>query len=194
MPNTSATGGYLTPASNPLDDDSLLDFMHDVIVGIVGMQNQMVRPAYQENPPKRPGIKADWCAFWTAGHTPEAGNAYVKMSQNGLSSSMQRHETFDVRVSFYGPNASRNAAALRDGLQLAQNREQLFLAGMAHIDCSSITPLGDLVNEQWYRRADITVRFRRELNRVYNVMSFLSANGTINTETQIIPWAVGPEV
>ena len=194
MANTSATGGYLTPDASPLDDDSLLDFMHDVIVGITGLPGSMTRPAYQTNPPKRPGITVDWCAFWISNPTAEAGNAYVKVSPNGLSSSMQRHETFQLRVSFYGPNASRNASALRDGLQISQNREQLFLAGMAHIDCSAITPLGDLVDEQWYGRADITVNFRRELNRSYNVMSFLSANGTINTETQIIPWAVGPEV
>lgn len=193
MPNTSATGGYLTPTAAPLDDDALLDFMHDVIVGVTGLTPKMVRPAYQADPPKRPGIDVDWCAFWITNHTPEAGNAYVKTASDGLSSRSQRHETFEMRMSYYGPNASRNAAAFRDNLQIGQNRDHLFLAGMAHIDCSSITPLGDLVNEQWYKRADITGNFRRELNRDYSILSFLSASGTIETETQTIPWAVSPE-
>lgn len=194
MPNTSATGGYLTPSVSPLDDDALLDFLHDVIVGVTGLPNKMVRPAYQADPVKRPNIDTDWCAFWTSNHMPEAGTAYVKIESDGLSGVLQRHETFQVRMSYYGPHASRNAAAFRDNLQIGQNRDQLFLAGMAHIDCSAITSLGDLVDQQWYKRADITGNFRRELNRDYSILSFLSAKGTIETETKTIHWAVGPEV
>ena len=194
MSNTSATGGYLTPSAVPLDDDALLDFMQTVLIGVTGITPKMVRPAYQPNPPKRPGIDVDWCAFWIGDQKVEEGNAYVIETDNGLSSKSQRHEEFQLRCSFYGPHAGHNASSLRDNLQIAQNREQLFLAGMAHIDCSSITPLGDLVDQQWYKRADITANFRRELNRDYSVLSFLTANGTIVTETITIPWAVSPEV
>lgn len=193
MPNNSGTGGYLLPTSEPLNDGALLDFMQEVIKGVTGLPGKMVRPAYQADPPKRPAINEDWCAFWIGNQTPEAGNAYIKIAADGLSSSSQRHETFQLRMSYYGPNASRNAASFRDNLQIGQNREQLFLAGMAHVDCSAITPLGDLVNQQWYKRADITGNFRRELNRDYGIMSFLSAGGTIATETETTTWAVGPE-
>jgi hypothetical protein len=195
MANTSATGGYLTPTSTaPLDDDALLDFLHDVLQGVTGLPANMVRPAYQANPPKRPGIATNWIGFFTSNHLPEAGNAYLKIAEDGESSQQIRHETFDMRISAYGPASAGYAAMIRDGLEIAQNREILYLAGMAYVDASAIVSLGDLVDELWYRRSDITLTFRRELGRDYAILSLLGADGTINTETTTVNWAVSPEV
>lgn len=195
MANTSATGGYLEPApTQPLDDDALLDFMQLIIRGITGLPGPMVRPAFQPDPAKRPGIAVDWCAFYISNNMPEAGHIYEKQDANGLGSTTIRHETFDMRCSFYGPNSGKLAGRWRDGLEMAQNREPMSLNGMAYVSSSQMVKLGDLVDEQWYRRVDITTVFRRELNRRYEVLSFLQAQGQIITETMTIDWAVGPEV
>lgn len=189
MANTSATGGYLTPDASPLDDDALLDFLQLMISGVTAMTPKMVRPAFQPNPAKRPSIEADWCAFWLGESQNEAGYEYTVPFADGLGTKTQRHETFQLRVTMYGPNAGRNARMLRDGLQLNQNREVLYLSGIAFKDNTSIVQLGELVDEQWYKRADITLRFSRQLNRSYSVLSFVAVQGGIITETMTIPWS-----
>lgn len=192
MPNTSATGGYLLQPPFPMYGSALLDFMQSVIVGITGMPGTMVRPAFQPNPPKRPGINVDWCAFFINNQRPEDGVAYIVTDGTGAKST--RHETFDLRCTFYGPNGGSYAGRWRDGLEISQNREPLFLAGMAYVESSSTSLLGELVDEQWYERSDITSSFRRQVDREYGILSFASAKGQIVTETLTIDWAVGPEV
>lgn len=195
MPNTSATGGYLLPTSPaPLDDVALQDFMQDVIIGLTGLLNTLVRPSFQADPPTRPDIGVDWVGFACSEHLPEAGNAYIEINGDGLGAKIKRHETFNLRCSFYGPNCQSFAGLMRDNLEIGQNRDQLHLAGMAYVDCTEIRQFPELVNKRYYNRADVTFRMRRELGRDYAVLSFASANGTINTETRTIEWAVGPEV
>lgn len=194
MANTSATGGYLLPAVVPLDDEGLQDFMHDVIVGVTGLPDQLVRPAFQSNPLKRPAIEVNWCAFYIGVQRSEKGMPYSRMNDEGSGTSVQRHQEFDMRCSFYGPNSAAYAGAFKDNLEINQNREQLFLAGMAYAYSGDIITLGDLVDEQWYQRSDVTGTFRRETNRDYSVLSFLAARGVIATEILTIDWAAGPEV
>ena len=111
MPNTSATGGYLlftSPA--PLNDDGLCDFLHDVIAGVTGLPNAMVRPSFQQNPPTRPSINTNWVGFRVDNQIPEAGNSYVEENRNniedsgGAGATQQRHETFELVCTFYGPS------------------------------------------------------------------------------------------
>ena len=84
---------------------------------------------------------------------------------------------------------------LRDGLEISQNRELLYLASMAYVGASATTHVPELVNDRWFDRADITLTFRREIVREYPVLHFLSANGLIYTETITpqITWQVAPE-
>lgn len=195
MPNTSATGGYLTPTSTPpLNDDGLADFMHDVIVGVTGIANGNVRPAFQKNPPARPSHSVNWCGFRIDNQIPEAGGAYIEEKTGGAGATQQRHESFELACAFYGPNCRGYAQALRDNLEIQQNREFMYLAGMAFIDAGPLSQNAEQVHEEWYDRADIVLTFRRQLDRDYSILSFASANGTIHTETLTIAWAVSPEV
>ena len=195
MANTSATGGYLTPAPlQPMDDAALLDFMQQVIVGITGITGTLVRPAFQPDPPKRPKISVDWCAFYITNGKPEAGHVYNVTAQDGLSTETTRHEYFEMRCSFYGPNSGYNASRWRDGLEISQNREVMFLSGVSFTESSGTTKLGELVDQQWFQRTDITSRFMRKISRTYEVLSILRVTGQIITETETIDWAAGPEV
>lgn len=182
MPNTSATGGYLLSTTTDLNDDALADFFHDVIVGVTGLPNDMVRPAWQPNPPVRPDISVDWCGFAIQNHLPEAGYAAHLQDENGAS--MQRHETLDIRCSFYGPNADAFAAALAQNLQIGQNQEELYKADMAYVGCSEAISAPELVNDiLWYNREDITATIRRQLNRQMAVLPFLSVGVDIKANT-----------
>lgn len=180
MTNTSATGGYLTPTNTVLDGNLLQDFFHGVIAGITGLVNTLVRPAFQPNPPTRPGIDVDWCGFAILNRRTEALPWYVQNDEN--DGTLSRTELFDLQVSFYGPNCTAYAGMLRDGLQITQNLEQLFAAGMAPNGTQDIVYLPELVNDRYYQRADITVNMNRDVSRTYAILSLLSAQGTLQSD------------
>jgi len=183
MSNTSATGGYLAPTTPaPLDDDALDDFFAVLVCGITGLDRNLVRPRWQPEPPPEPAIGVNWCAIGVMDSEPDAG-AWIRHRPAGDGSDdMQRHETLNVLASFYGPSASGNAARLRDGLALPQNREVLQLSGMGFVENGRAVLLPDLVNQQWRRRVDLPMSFRRQVSRTYPVLNLLSAEGEIATD------------
>lgn len=182
MPNDSSTGGYLPPAADPLYDDALDDFLHDVVAGVTGLGNTVVRPRWQPEPPDLQAFGTDWVGFGVTSHRSDT-HAFTDFSRTVPGSYFeQRHEVFDLFCSFYGPHADRNAARLRDGLQIAQNREALYLAGMGLVSASDLTSAPELIKERWLNRSDLTVTLRREIRRVYPVLYFLSSAGSIVTD------------
>ena len=180
MANTSATGGYLKPTNTVIDGNVLQDFLHGVIAGITGLENTLVRAAFQPNPPTRPDIGVDWCGFSVLNRRTEALPWYQQDDENG--GTLTRTELFDLLVSFYGPNCTAYAGMLRDGLQITQNLEQLFAAGMAPNGTQDIVYMPELVNDRYYQRADITVNMNRDVSRTYEILSLLSAQGTLQFE------------
>ena len=88
----------------------------------------------------------------------------------------------DILFSIFGPNADDNAALLRDGLSVAQNRENFQLNGMGLIEVSDARAIPPLINEQQYYKVDMTVRVRRSISRVYPVLDVLSSGGTVTNE------------
>lgn len=194
MPNNSATGGYLLPTSSePLPGSlSLEDFIQSVIVGISGYNNNLVRPKWQQNPPKNPSIDTDWIAFGIQNNIPDA-NAYVGMRHDG-STVLSRQEKLEIQVSFYGPNALENISAFRDGFQVTQNLEALFIAGMGFNSIGPALRGPDLLNQRWVDRFETTLVLVRQVQRVYPVLSFASAKGSIHTviadEDLTLDWEV----
>ncbi|MCX5516232.1 hypothetical protein C3941_19780 [Kaistia algarum] len=191
MSNTSATGGYLVPTGTPPgEDDSLADALQAAVVGITGLDGTLVRPRWQATPPQQPSAATSWAAVGVVLATPDA-NAYIAHDPTGDGADkMQRHETLEVLVSFYGPQASANAARLRDGLALAQNRDMIRTAtttagvdiGLSFIACGTVIAVPDLVNQRWLRRCDLPLTFRRRIDRTYPVLNLLSAQGSFEAE------------
>jgi hypothetical protein len=172
---TSATGGYLTPVNVALEDNLLQDFLHGVISGVTGIVDELVRPSFQINPPLKPDIDVNWCAFSILNRRPSAMPWVTQAAENAQLST---NELFDLFVSFYGPNCAGFASMLRDGLQIPQNSEQLIAGGMAVIGAGDIVYAPELVNDRWFKRADITINLNRNLSRTYDILSLLSAKGT----------------
>jgi hypothetical protein len=93
------------------------------------------------------------------------------------------HETLIVLASFYGPNSMSFAKLMRDGLYIAQNREQLTTQGMTVTDVGKPVAAAEIVNQQWIRRYDVAVRFRRKVERSYPILNILSAPFEIGTDS-----------
>lgn len=178
--NSSATGGYLTPVSpRPAEDDELADALQAMVVGITALPASLVRPRWQVIPPKQPANNVDWCAIGPMGDDPAAGRISSRHIADGEGSSETIHDTtFNVRASFYGPNASGFAKLLRDGLMIAQNREELFRQGMALVASpGATTKTAELVNNQFVGRCDISFDIRRRVSRVWAIKTALGAAG-----------------
>jgi hypothetical protein len=100
---------------------------------------------------------------------------------------LYRNEELDVLCSFYGLSATRYASRLRDGWQIAQNREALQLAGAGFIAAGEMTTVPDLVNNIWVYRVDLPLSFRRAILRAYPVLDITSADAKSELITDISP-------
>lgn len=193
MSNTSATGGYLQQVAGPLEGLDLRRFIGTVLVGVSGFAPEMVRPAWQQNPPPVPNIDTNWMAFGITARRAD-NDPYQVEKDDGLRTLMIRHEELDIMLAFYGPDCLQKAAEVREGFELTQNTESLLLAGMAYIDLSDIIHAPELVNDRWFDRADTTLTIRREVRREYRILNFVSANGAIHANRDITTlsrdWAV----
>lgn len=148
-------------------------FMHSVLVGVSGIKREMVRPAYQANPPKTPDFKTDWLAYNLTNFAVENGTAY----QNGAL--LERYESFDCICYFYGLQALDYAAVVRDSFELSQNRRALRANDVGFKGASVIVHTPEIINNQYYERADLTLYFTRKVGRNYRILDFESAGGKI---------------
>lgn len=184
MPNTSATGGYLTQTSGPSEGLALRRFIGSVLSGISGIPNTLVRPIWQQDPPPVPEIDTTWLAFGIAGR--RADNAPHQFEKaDGSKSTMTRHEELDINLLCYGPDCLQKVGELRDGFELSQNTESLFLAGMAFVRMSDAIHAPELINQRFFDRADATLVIRREIRREYSILNFVAAYGAIHANRAV---------
>jgi hypothetical protein len=186
MPNDSATGGYLAPGviAAPLEDQALEDFLHDVVAGITGIANDLVRPRWQEEPPNLPARNVDWVGqgipnrrrdtFPVVQHDPDA-------SAGAGADILIRHEELELLCSFYGPNCQAKATLLADGIFIPQNREVLATVGLKLKEAGEPTKAPELIKGRWYQRCDLAIWLRREIRRQYPVLNLLAATGEVIT-------------
>ncbi len=188
MANDSSTGGYLQTSSALPPSDAALDaIFQQLVVGITGMVGSLVRPRYQLIPQQVPEPTVDWCAIGVLDETPEQGAVNAFTVHEGGASGMDEgfsttYENNDLNVlaSFYGPNAMSNAAALRSGLGVSQNREQLYLQGIALVELPKrASKRPELINMQMQMRADLSLWFRRNIAEVWPIENLVAAQGTI---------------
>lgn len=193
MSNTSATGGYLAPQGPaPLDGDPLVDAIQEAIAGITGLPGDLVRPRWQPEPPNQSAAGTDWCEFGITSRRADDDPVIVHDGAGDGVDRMQRHETIEILVSFVGPACQTNAAILRDGCYVPQNREALQAVGIDLLDVGQLLAVPELIDTQWVNRCDMPVRLRRQIDRTYPVLNILSAAGPIQSESSTQPWKVEP--
>ncbi|WP_043614279.1 hypothetical protein [Chromobacterium violaceum] len=181
MSNDSTTGGYLSPAGSPapIDDTALEDILQQMVVGLTGLPGSLVRPMWQTVVPTVPEPTVNWCAL---GVTVTDGDANPVSTHDQDANSgqggetLQRHETIELLCSFYGPHAQALATVLRDSLYLGQNNSAMQLyCGIGLKSADSVLGVPELINQQWQRRYDLKIRFRRQVIRSYPIYNLLSA-------------------
>jgi hypothetical protein len=194
--NTSASGGYLAPVdlSTPVEDAAFEDQLQAMVVGITGLPGDMVVPRYvQGKPPKQPQLTENWAAVGIISRRALGYPAVIHHPGdldlgNGQTShgydEMQQHEEVQVLASFYGPVAAASALRFRDGLAIAQNREALFLNGIAFVDAGNVIAAPEpMANDQWRMRQDVMVTLRRAISRTYPVENLEAAVGEIKIDS-----------
>jgi hypothetical protein len=187
MPDSS-TAGYLQPVGTSPPEDADLDaIFQKLIVGITGLPGNMVRPRWQPTLPKQPEPATNWCAIGVTDIEHDA-NSYEQHNPAGDGSdTFIRHEILSVLCSFYGVNALNYAAQARDGMYVAQNNSTLDQFEMGLVEVGSIRTAPELINQQWVRRFDLSMRIRRRIVRTYPILTILSADATADSGTRTIP-------
>ena len=181
MPNTSATGGYLTPTNTPLDDQALDRVIHDLYAGITGLSASLVRPRWQQEPGNMPALGSTWIAHGITERRNDIIDSQTYIEGTGII--VNREQELDSLVSCYGTRAAEIEALLRDGLGIAQNREAIDALGLSYISISSCRNVTMLINQRWSIRLDVTVTFRRRISHIYPVLSLQSGYITEHVES-----------
>lgn len=193
----SAAAFLIAPPPAPLEDAALDAALQASIVGITGLDGSLVRPRWQNPPPKQPDPSVDWCAVGVLAFTSDAG-PYITHISGPLTTDPSadfelRHEEFEVLTSFYGPNARKYTAILRDGLGIPQNLEPLKAQGLYFVESLPQRVAPEFLNQQWVRRVDMGLRLRRMVSRAYGINNILTADVHIEDdsghidETVIVP-------
>lgn len=184
--------GYVQPSlTQSLPHGLSLDqFLQSVLVGLSNLNGTLVRPNWQAQPPKSPTLETNWLAFGVITVTPDA-NSYVGVDSDGLTVT-QRHEALEIGCSIYGPNGMDIAGLIRDGFQIEQNRNALKSANMGFVETSPVNHVPDLLNERFVQRVQMSIILRREIQRIYPLLTLLSATGQIHTvlgnEEYLLAW------
>jgi len=121
--NNSSTGGYLAPQTPSLPKNlTFTQFLQTVFAGISGFDGSLVRPEWQQKPPKLPDIDTNWMAFGVA-ESESVGFPYqdLNLVNEAYQYGTQQDEKVLVQCSMYGPAALENFRLLRDGLYTPQN-------------------------------------------------------------------------
>ena len=174
---------YLTPSSSAALPGglTLTQFIQTVLVGLSGIDGTLVRPQWQAEPPKMPDINTDWLSFGVRETGPDA-NGYL-WTNDAEETVYKRHAQLEVICSFYGPAASENAAIVRDGFQIPDNLVALRSANMGFTGTSPEQRVPEPINGRFFNRVDVAIALRREIQRIYPIVTLLSASGTVHTVT-----------
>lgn len=102
---------------------------------------------------------------------------------------MQRHVIYETLCSFYGPDSDDLSETLRDSLRIQQNLDPLVAFNAGLYDVGETINVPELVNTQWYQRADLTINFIRCIVRYFPGQSIQSVPGSIQTDTPNSTWS-----
>ncbi len=189
--NTSATGGYIDQVPPPPPTGrELTDALQQAIMALTGLPGNLVRPRWQLMPPAQPPADVTWASI---GIIHMEADDYPYIAHDGVTQlpgaqgpgvdRMQRHATFTVLASFYGPEAEDEAGEFRDGLYVQQNWEPLHKLGLNLREVHDLARNAELVNQQWLDRLDIRLEMRGQINRVYPVLNLDGADVVIHEQT-----------
>ena len=160
--------------------DDLDDVFQRLTVGITGLPGSMVRPRWQPDPPKAPEHNQDWVALGVTVETPDAGPSIQHRPAGNGHDVETRHFDIEVQFSCYGPHAAALAQAIRSGLSIPQNIEQIRPIGF--VSTGQAVRVPELVNQRHYNRVDFTAFFRLARQQRYAALNVLEVPLQLNKD------------
>lgn len=190
IPNTSQGKPVVLPLNTPLNDAGLINYLHEWLSALTGINAKYVRPRWQPEPPNLPVDGIDWLAFGIVKRESDTFASDTHFSDSDGYNIVRRQEVLHILVSCYGNNADNTMSMIREGMMLSQNREGLAFAGISVIGCDESTIIPELVKERWLYRVDLPFKLSRIIERKYPILNLLSAvvnidSGGFNTNTII---------
>jgi hypothetical protein len=179
MGNTSATGGVLSPLPPLPFDDAALDAVFQTLTAqITGLDGSLVRPRWQAGDPtragspKQPEPSVNWCAIGVT-NVKQSDGPWLVYDKPTNTELYWDHEEITLLASFYGPNCQSYLRLLRAGLNVPQNTEYLLPYMIRYVGCGPVRTAPELVNQQWIKRQDISLEFRRKVIMTYGIENIL---------------------
>lgn len=195
--------GYVLPlpTTPPLEGTLLDNLLHDIVARITGLDDRLVFPRWQSEPPNIPAPATAWASV---GVPRRNADTFPAVLHGDNYDELQRHQRLFVLASFYdlgaggdtddlGGQADAYAGLLRDGLAIEINRSELWANGFALVDIGEQTPVPTLTAKRWLYRVDLPFTLRRQITRAYQIPNIESAEGTISNDKRTIPFTVIPE-
>lgn len=162
--------------NDTLQDTKFINFIHDWIVGVTGLDNTKVVPKWQLES-INPYDNQDWLAF---GVLSRKADTYAYLDADNQ---LTRYESLRLGISFYGPNADRIASEYREGVQVDANRTYLQLLDIGLVQCGTIISVPEMVKYKWIYRQDMWVELRKRIGIQYQSHYIESSSISISTET-----------
>lgn len=198
MPSTAA--GFLVPVTGqePTADADLDNAIHGTIHGVIGrIDKTLVRPRWVPEPANQPLYTTNWVAFGVirsevdndSWHSHEDAG---ELDDNEGTDIVEHDELLYVLLSFYGPQASGNAARFRSGIDIAQNRVLLLEQGIGLVEVQNPVKVPALMNQLWVPRVDTTLVLRRRSVTRYEIRSLKDATGMLDNEMYLTPLKIDP--
>jgi len=180
-----------TPPDGPLTDDLWENFLHDLIAGVTGLDNTLVRPRWQTEPPLRPDIGVNWVAFGVTNTQADYAPVFYHIDDGVVGyDALQQMEEHTIMCSFYGPAGEKYCSYFQRGLWVDQNQASMRANAVGLVSVGGQTRAAELVKERWWPRTDVQFILRREVRYNYNVLNLLQAQVDIKAnsvgETRII--------
>ena len=181
MSNTSATGGYLQLTADNYD---LSHIIHDFIAGLTALDNTLIRPAYQNNPPTAPSFGANWVAY---NIKDVVNDGFSEQRLTGATFQLIRQSHLNVSVSFYGNDAYTNILQFKNALEITQNYETIRAYGFGFGGSKNIIRVPELHNERWLERYDMIFTLNQNAVFTTAIMSLSASSSLISVKT-LLEW------
>lgn len=192
MPNTSASGGPLSPAAPaPAYGEALNKIIQNWLVPLIGLPGNLVVVYDQPEPPNVPDAGVAWAAvrvtIGDADRFPFVGHNVGGVAGDTLI----RNEAIDLLASFYdlGSNglAAGYMAACRDAMAIRQNLDPIYVAGIKMGEVREPVTLPTQLKTRWQLRVDLPIALRRQVQRVYPVEDVATVSIVLNANVEVAP-------
>ena len=179
-PNSSIAG-YLTPNNLPITDDALDHFFHDLFCNVLNLDPTLCRPRWQVEPTNMPNNSTTWIAQGIEEFPTDVNQSQTFI--NGTGMVVNAYQELDNLISIYGPMMQLFELKLRMGLALDQNREYMNSQGIVLVKVHKARNVSLLINQQWQKKIDLKITFRRQLSIIYDVLNILEAPVSVHTNS-----------